>query len=236
MAREDTDGAEDDAPSEPSEGTERRWASRWYRSPVGLCLLGANVLLLLVLVALSAPTPGTAAPTVGNTAASSAGLPTVPWYVYVFGGIGALGYVFTSLLVSFERTVGSVLRVTLRVPAALPLAAGVYVVAAQLAGGSVDPRYGAALAFLAGLYVNLAYRRLGALADRLLPGEDDTTGDSATEDGDDAASGDDAPSEDSADGAGEDDSEEAPPQSGGDGAAGENGADGGRDGRKPKGV
>lgn len=92
---------------------------------------------------------------------------TVPWYVYVFATLGALGYVFT-MLICYDADPRNVFHANLRVPAALPLAAGIYLLVVQLLGEVPTTRLLAGLAFVTGLYVNRAYERIGDLADRLL--------------------------------------------------------------------
>jgi hypothetical protein len=158
----------------------------WYRSTLGLGLVGANLALLLLLVVVSGSIDpdgplGNVASGAGN---ASLGITTsplgiaVPWYVYVFGAVGALAYVFTLLVVEFERSASSLARMCLRIPAALPLCAGVYLLSTQILGSNPPTQLIAGLAFLAGLYVDLTYRRLDALARRLLPssGEDSGNG------------------------------------------------------------
>lgn len=156
---------------------------RWYRSPWVVAAVGVDVVLTVALAA------GT---TVIVQDALGEGIPgaylfsldiAVPWEVYAFGVLGAFGYVFTALLRDFERTPLKVVQYHLRVPAAVPLAAGVYLLSGLILGtgttaeGSsggaaafvVNETLVVGLAFLSGLYVNLAYERLSALADRLLP-------------------------------------------------------------------
>lgn len=156
----------------------------WYRSTLGLGLVGANLALLLLLVVLSASVESDGP--LGNVAsgAGSMGLGVatsplsvpVPWYVYIFGAVGALAYVFTLLVVEFERSASSLARMCLRIPAALPLCAGVYLLSTQILGSDPPTQLIAGLAFLAGLYVDLTYRRLDALARRLLPSSGDDSG------------------------------------------------------------
>lgn len=95
----------------------------------------------------------------------------VPLYVYGYGLLGALGYVFTTVVRESGRSASDLAGYNLRVFAALPLAGGIYLFADQLLGGGAPVRLVAGLAFVAGLFVNLTYERIGALADRLLPTE-----------------------------------------------------------------
>ena len=91
---------------------------------------------------------------------------TVPTFVYLYGFLGALAYAFTSLLTEFDKPAEDLLQVGLRIPAALLLATGVYLLAAFFVS---DPstRVVAGLSFLVGLYVKLTLEALGSLARRL---------------------------------------------------------------------
>ena len=99
---------------------------------------------------------------------------TVPLFVYVYATLGALGYVFTKLMMGLEkyderREVRGLLEMGMRVPAAWVLGAGFYLVLVQ--GGNHPgevPHLFATVAFLVGLYVNVAIKSLGSLADRML--------------------------------------------------------------------
>lgn len=100
--------------------------------------------------------------------------PTVPPFVYTYATLGALGYTFTRV-VNVGPTTERLTDWTVRVLAALPLAAGTYLFAALLLPESVtgegteaSRRLLAGLAFLTGLFVDLAYRRLSQLARRLV--------------------------------------------------------------------
>ena len=100
---------------------------------------------------------------------------TVPLFIYLYAGLGALGYVFTKLMVDLEQYTAwgrweDLVGMAMRVPAAWVLAAGVYLLLGTLfeLEGSGDPRFAAGVAFLVGLYVNVALKALGSLADRIL--------------------------------------------------------------------
>ncbi|MEZ3115745.1 hypothetical protein RYH80_07420 [Halobaculum sp. MBLA0147] len=100
--------------------------------------------------------------------------PTVPPFVYTYATLGALGYTFTRV-VNVGPTAERLTDWTIRVLAALPLAAGTYLFAALLLpesvtgeGSEASRRLLAGLAFLTGLFVDLAYRRLSQLARRLV--------------------------------------------------------------------
>lgn len=131
----------------------------WHRRPAGLAVVA-----------------GYAAITVGVILASTGygGLVdaerAVPGDVYLFATAGAVGYVLTTLIKNFDRTVGDLLRIGLRIPAALLLSLGVYLLA-SVSGieAASSPRLVGGLAFLTGLYVNVTFARLGKLADRLYP-------------------------------------------------------------------
>lgn len=148
----------------------------WYRTTLGRAIFVFDVLLMSVLVVST---------TVFFAELLEDPLPSldggVPGYIYVFALLGALGYVFTTLTDDFHRSTGKLIQYNLRLPAALPLAVGIYLFSEIiLADAAASPAILGGLAFLSGLYVNLAYSQLGALAVRLLPGGRDE------EDGDDS--------------------------------------------------
>lgn len=157
-----------DAPAESdSDGTDAfdwpGWLGRtWYRSKAGIVLVAADVLATAALVGLSVL--GSVDPSVDSSR-------IVPPYVPVFSLLGALGFVFTALIDDFEASVGDVLRYNFRLPAALPLGIGIFLLSdVVLDEAAADDALVLGTVFLSGLYVNLAYKRLGALARRLLPG------------------------------------------------------------------
>lgn len=92
---------------------------------------------------------------------------SVPVYVYLYGFLGGMTYAFTSIVAKFERGVRGVVRVGIRAIAALPLAAGVYLLAGPLGLPTGEASLMAGLSFLVGLYVNVSLKALGGLADRL---------------------------------------------------------------------
>ncbi len=109
------------------------------------------------------------------TTPSSPSAVAVPWYVYLYATLGALGYIFTKLMQQLSEydswsDIGDLIEMGLRIPAAWLLAAGVFLLARFIIGENTaaNPRLLAGLAFLVGLYVNVAYKSLGGLADRLL--------------------------------------------------------------------
>lgn len=109
----------------------------------------------------------------GPPAEPAAGV-AVPLYVYLYATLGALGYIFTKLMVNYGSLVGQkgsskLVAMGMRVPAAWVLGAGFYLVTVQAGGDPVgNPHLFATVAFLVGLYVNVAVKSLGSLADRML--------------------------------------------------------------------
>jgi hypothetical protein len=125
--------------------------------------------VLLVLVAVDVSTDGTvlgALTVVPNLSEQ------VPAAVYVYAFLGAGAYAVTSLAFSPKESIVETYRLTYRMVGALPLGAGVYVLATQLGVSEVTAPV-AGVAFLSGLYVRLALRRLGDLAEKLYGAEDD---------------------------------------------------------------
>ena len=119
--------------------------------------------VLLVLVAVDVSTDGTVLGTLTVVPDPSQ---TVPAAVYVYAFLGAGAYAMTSLAFNPKESIVETYRLTYRMVGALPLGAGVYVLATQLGVSDVTAPV-AGVAFLSGLYVRLALRRLGDLAERL---------------------------------------------------------------------
>ncbi|MEF8781798.1 MAG: hypothetical protein V5A39_11635 [Haloarculaceae archaeon] len=92
--------------------------------------------------------------------------------VLLFTLLGALGYVYTPLFKDIDRSAGEVLELNFRLAGAVPLGFGVFVLSEYLLQNGGVGVLG--LAFLAGLYVNAFYERIGAIADYILPSERDT--------------------------------------------------------------
>lgn len=92
---------------------------------------------------------------------------SVPPYVYLYGFLGALAYIFTSLLTQFNKSTSDLLKVGIRIPAALLLVAAVYLLITFFVKEPTKPII-AGLSFLIGLYIKLALEGLGGLASRLL--------------------------------------------------------------------
>lgn len=98
-----------------------------------------------------------------------------PLFIYLYATMGALGYIFTKLMTGLEEfdewdELQELAEMGMRIPAAWVLAAGSYLLYSSMFVGdfSVTPQLAAGIAFLVGLYVNVALKGLGALADRIL--------------------------------------------------------------------
>lgn len=156
---------------------------KWYATTLGRGIFAVDVILTVLLVV---STTLFFAEVLEEPVPSVDG--GVPAYVYVFALLGALGYVFTTLAEDFHRSTGKLIQYNIRLPAALPLGVGIFLFAEMiLADAAESQALVAGLAFLTGLYVNLAYQQLGALAERLLPGgsEEDEGESSEREDSED---------------------------------------------------
>lgn len=98
----------------------------------------------------------------------------VPAFVYFYATFGAFGHVFTRLMTNLENfdewgEIEKLAEMGLRVPAAWVIVAGVYLLLSKVIGVSdTGPRFIAGVAFLVGLYVDVAIEALGGLADRIL--------------------------------------------------------------------
>lgn len=154
MSSEDTNGKPD-------------WlADPWYTSAFGWSIVLFDAVLTLGLVVLTVEELDVIVDN-GLRVTETGG---IPWFIYVFTLLGALGYVFTTLVDDFHRSTSKIIQYNFRLLAALPLGAGVFILADVIVPEAVDaPAFIGGVVFLAGLYVNLAYKRLGALAERLLP-------------------------------------------------------------------
>lgn len=164
-----SEGSEDDA-AEPEPNAEEGWLEKpWYQSGVGIGVVLTDVLLTIVLVATTTVQLDGTVVDIGLQSGR------VPWYIYAFGILGALGFVFTTLIEDFDRSTFDVIHYNLRLPAALPLGVGIYLFSDILLGEAVTEDFPlvVGLVFLSGMYVNLAYRQLSTLAQRLLPASED---------------------------------------------------------------
>ena len=140
-------GTDPEAGREAAPNGERSWLTGpWYRSAVGIGVVLADVLLTLFL-------GGVTIVGVGGTGVGSgpfAGI--VPWYVYAFSVLGALGFVFTALIEEFGRSTFEVLHYNFRLPAALPLGVGIYLFSDILLGeAAADIPLVVGLVFLSGM-------------------------------------------------------------------------------------
>lgn len=110
---------------------------------------------------------------------------TVPEYIYLYAFAGAGAYALTSLIFDPKESATELLALGYRLVAALPLGAGVYLLAAFVVGVSLSDgnvevtqqRLLAGTAFVAGLFVKLTLRKLGDVAERIydLDGEADAS-------------------------------------------------------------
>ncbi|MFC7133354.1 MULTISPECIES: hypothetical protein [Salinibaculum] len=130
--------------------------------------------LTLAGVAISLDPYGTGVMTPPPPAPDETGTLAVPLFVYVYATLGALGYIFTKLMSGLEEydepgEVRAIVEMGMRIPAAWVLGAGFYVVLLQTGNTPTDASalFGA-VAFLVGLYINVAIKSLGSLADRML--------------------------------------------------------------------
>lgn len=157
----------DDPPIEEGLGDGLAWSmGNWL-------VIGLFTLLVLVGVWI---TTGWYRPAVAAPASNpETTLVTVPLYIYLYAGFGALGYIFTKLMVQLDRftewgELEQLAELAMRIPAAWILAAGIYLFLGDVGqtAGTSGARFAAAVAFLVGLYVNVAMKALGSLADRIL--------------------------------------------------------------------
>lgn len=164
--------ADADVPGEDSGGSDTD-ETPWYDDRTGRLLVAGYLVGTLTFVALTVGVPG---PSPRSYLLGTRFAIVVPPHVYVFAVLGGLAYVFTRLVRDFDEDTESLVRAGLTVVAALPLGAGVYLLSAVIVpeATSADNQQAqvllAGIVFLSGLYVNLTYKRLGALAKRLLPG------------------------------------------------------------------
>jgi hypothetical protein len=167
-----------DDSTERGPGEQETETEFWHRDVWGMRIVVLYMVLTLVgALAVSRPVVTAVA---GAELAASIG---IPLYIFGFALLGALTYVFTSVLSNYNTNRTRVFEAGLRIPAALLLAAGVYVLASLLVpdvASATDGTAGraaigketlaAGLAFLVGLYVKLTLRALGAVAESLYDG------------------------------------------------------------------
>ncbi|MDQ2070929.1 hypothetical protein RBH20_00115 [Haloarcula sp. H-GB4] len=136
-------------------------------------VIGLFFVLTAVGIAMAAGTGGRELLT-GTVGRSGPGV-IIPVAVFLYSGLGALGYVFTKLMTSLDdydewSDFENLAEMLMRIPAAWLLAVGVYQFG-SLALGSTElasSQLATGVPFLVGLYVNVAFKWLGGLADRLL--------------------------------------------------------------------
>ena len=167
-----------DSLEEPAVAESEGLGTLWHQDRWGLRIVALYLVLSLIgILAVSRPVV---------TAVSDAELAAsvgIPLYIFGFALLGALTYVFTTVLSNYDSNRTKVFEAGLRIPAALLLSAGVYLLASLLfpdvasstAEGADQVAIGketvaAGLAFLVGLYVKLTMRALGTVADSLYNG------------------------------------------------------------------
>lgn len=97
----------------------------------------------------------------------------IPADVYVYAFLGAGAYAVTSLAFNPKQSIVETYHLTYRLIGALPLGAGIFILSELLVSQSDVPVPVVGLVFLSGLYVRLALRRLGDVAERLYGGQTD---------------------------------------------------------------
>ncbi|WP_338741884.1 helix-turn-helix domain-containing protein [Haloplanus salilacus] len=173
-----------------SVGTGWHWLTTWNEGGIDALrptrplirrgLVACYVVVSVVVVAVSAGVFfGTVNGVAGSVFPADYGIldaARVPPYVYLFALVGGFGYVFTALIDDEGRSVGDLLQDGVRLVAALPLAAGSYLLLGffRIDGGASAPTpVVGGIAFLTGLSVNVAHKRFASLAKRLLPADGD---------------------------------------------------------------
>lgn len=93
----------------------------------------------------------------------------VPFDVYLYAFLGSMGYVFTGLFDEYGRTFRSLLQHVLRAPVGPLLAAALFLLSTLVLGitSSRAAQFHAGVAFLVGLYTNVALLTFDAIAARL---------------------------------------------------------------------
>ncbi len=93
--------------------------------------------------------------------------------IVLFTLLGALAYLFTPLYKDIDRSVEEVLEYNFRLAGAIPLAFGVFLFADLFLDNVQEASVSVlGINFLAGLFVNTFYKRLGVIADYFLPDDD----------------------------------------------------------------
>lgn len=148
------DEAADAGGSPEGDGTEE--AEAWYTGWPGKLLFGLALLLAFVVLGVILED--------GPATGACGDLPCfrVPFDVYLYAVMGGVGYVFTKLFVDVERSRRSIYESSVRILAGVFLAIGFWVLTNPVEGAV------AAIAFLVGLYLNVAVVRFDALAEEVL--------------------------------------------------------------------
>lgn len=159
-------GEGDEVVPDPDEGDRR-----WSESTVAGLLVGGGVILTTVAVVLSIDWGGPDDPYPPFLPAPPSIYPAnrVPFDIYLYAFLGSMGYVFTSLFDRYDRSLRSLFRHALRAPVGPLLAAALFLLSA-LALGITTPRtaqFYAGVAFLVGLYTNVALLTFDVIAARL---------------------------------------------------------------------
>lgn len=166
--------------------------SDWHHDRTALSVLGLYALLTLLGVGLST---GLLVPDSWFEIGKDPPPTRVPPFVYLYAFLGASAFAFSNLLQKGERDWRDLVRLGMRVFSALPLAAGVYLLGSFLGGGLdvAGGRAAAGLAFLTGLYVNLALEGLYGLGMRLYGLAPSEEAEESSQPETDAESGDETP-------------------------------------------
>jgi hypothetical protein len=155
------------ATSEPTEGETAN--DPWYTRRRGIAIIGFYAVLTAFagLVAMGYTDPIL----VEESEYYRANPIAIPPYVYLYAFMGAMAYVFTTLLINVDADTKTIARIGLRVPAALLLVTGVYLLGSVLELVPQTPPEKAGLAFLVGLFVKHALKGLSTISMRMYPGE-----------------------------------------------------------------
>jgi hypothetical protein len=94
----------------------------------------------------------------------------IPPHIYLYAYLGAVTYAFTTLVVNPDTETKALVQIGARIPAALLLVTGVYLLGSWLEVIPKEPREIAGIAFLVGLFVKHALKGLTAISARLYPG------------------------------------------------------------------
>jgi len=144
---------------------------RWSESVLARLLVAVGVGLTTVAVLLSIEWGGPDAPYPPFVPVSPAVFPAnrVPFDIYLYAFLGSMGYVFTSLFNEYERTLGSFSQHALRAPVGPLLAAALFLLSALVLGITTarTAQFYAGVAFLVGLYTNVALLTFDVVAARL---------------------------------------------------------------------